>query len=167
MRFCVYQINRIIILRQSSQSHDMTEKFSNLKHMSMTSYSTVISYWKFPPSDIGVYWEISEVVAKTASMWEEAIVDNPNSTRFLEGYAWFLLEANTKFSEALLQIHKKEMIEKGFSFMKDYAFRSLVYNFPFYLRKKLLDVQGHFITDPKHTKVTDASHSSNMSSITT
>jgi hypothetical protein len=137
------------MLRQSAASLDAPEKFANLALMRHSSFSSVCSYWSHVPSDIGVFWVLYDDIEKAHSMFCEAITENPNSSSIYEGYAKFLIDSATDFNEAIQMIHRKNLIECSYSFSVGYSFCSLVYSYPFYLKNKILNIQGYFIKDEK------------------
>ncbi|KAK8838264.1 hypothetical protein M9Y10_035685 [Tritrichomonas musculus] len=173
--FFIYQIQKIKMFRQSSSSLTACEKLNELIERTKEIEEVVISFWKVNPDsnqkdrlkivndhgvDVTYLYQLQDRVGKTRSLWEEALFDFPNSIHYRKEFCHFAIECETKFSEAIKNKHKSDMIESGKNFNVDILFRLFVKTFPNYLKKNILDYKGNFITISKKQSGADSSTSS-------
>lgn len=144
-RFLIYQVYRIKTLRQSSASSDANEKLAELKRLSSQCESDINSFWLATEASVGYFEMIATEVRSTDALWQEAIRDYPNNSKFSDEYCRFLTECSTDFDAAMVQKHRSELIEIGTNFSIDLSFRSLVRCYPDYLKKSVLDLKGNVI----------------------
>jgi hypothetical protein len=79
------------------------------------------------------------------SKYNEYIKKFPNNSQISDDYSDFLVECATDFSTSLRQKYRANLIDEGKIFVIDLSFRSLMRNFPWYLKKKIIDFNGRFI----------------------
>ena len=161
-RFLVYQVYRVKTLRQSSASSDANEKLAELKRLSQQCESDINGFWIATEACIGYFEQIAASVNTLNALWLEAIRDFPNNSKFSDEYCRFLTECATDFDNAIIQKQRSEMIEMGTNFSIDISFRSMVRQYPDYLKKGILDLKGN-IKSRTHGKKTGTSSNSKMS----
>ena len=160
-RFLIYQVYRIKTLRQSSVSSDANEKLAELKRLSMQCESDINGYWLATEASIGYFEMIAADVTSLNALWQEAIRDYPNNSKFSDEYCRFLTECATDFDAAIYQKQRSELIEMGTNFSIDLSFRSMVKQYPDYIKKGIIDFKGNV---KSRSKSSGKSGSSNKSS---
>ncbi|KAK8837861.1 hypothetical protein M9Y10_035800 [Tritrichomonas musculus] len=179
-RFFIYQIQKIKLLRQSSSSLIACERLNELNEKTVELEEEVVNFWLLGPSqkvkgrcccsktehkvDVTYLYQLKDRMNKTRSLWDEALIDFPNSIPYREEYCHFFIECQTDFANAIKNKHKSDMIESGRNFSVDMCFRLFVKNFPQYLKKHIIDVKGNFFRDSKKQGGGHSSVSSNNSS---
>ncbi|OHT05482.1 Adenylate and Guanylate cyclase catalytic domain containing protein [Tritrichomonas foetus] len=142
----LFQVLRIRILRQSSTSIQSSQKLSEMKNLNKSCENEVLSFFNRSDNiNLGLLLHIYKKLSHTQSMWEEAMKSFPNSPVHREEYIRFLVECQTNFDSAIVQAHRKDLIETGVNFSVDYCFRSLARTYPQYLKMKVIDLKGHFM----------------------
>ncbi|OHS93112.1 hypothetical protein TRFO_40582 [Tritrichomonas foetus] len=163
-RFLIFQVYRIKTLRQSSASSDANEKLAELKRLSQQCEAEINGFWASNDSNPGYFEVISTQVQSLNALWLEAIRDFPNNSKFSDEYCRFLTECATDFEMAIVQKQRSEMIEMGTNFSVDISFRSMVKNYPEYLKKDILDLKGNVRSRTTKNKGSTASSGSNKDS---
>ncbi|OHT02589.1 Adenylate and Guanylate cyclase catalytic domain containing protein [Tritrichomonas foetus] len=162
-RFLIYQVHRIKTLRQSSASSDANEKLADLKRLSQQCESDINGFWIATEASFGYFEQLAAEVQALNALWLEAIRDFPNNSKFSDEYCRFLIECATDFDNAIIQKQRAELIEMGTNFSIDLSFRSMVRNYPEYLKKGILDLKGN-VKSRARKKNGSTSNSSNKMS---
>ncbi|EAX87786.1 Adenylate and Guanylate cyclase catalytic domain containing protein [Trichomonas vaginalis G3] len=163
-RFLLFQIEHIKTLRQFSVSTAAKIKLLELKTMSkqceMMTKGAVDST-KLTPA----YFEnMSTRTRLTRAIWREALEMSPNNPKFCEEFAKYLIESETDFISGIRIKHRQNVIEMGTSFSVDYSFRSMVREFPGYLKKHIVDLKGGVVDNTKMKNTKGSQSLSNQSS---
>ncbi|KAK8890252.1 hypothetical protein M9Y10_035024 [Tritrichomonas musculus] len=163
-RFFIYQIQKIKMLRQSSSSLIACEKLNELNEATKELEEDVTSFWLINPNadhkgrckavndhgvDVTYLYQLKDRINKTRSLWNEALVDFPNSIPYRDEFCHFAIECQTDFACAIKNKHKSDLIESGKNFNVDMAFRLFVKTFPEYLKKNIIDTKGNYIRNNK------------------
>jgi len=164
-RFLLYQVYKVMGLRQSSASSEITERLIDLKYVSQQGIASVRKFWESIPNDISSLFEIREITELGVSMFREAILKWPNNNRICEDFSHFLIECATDFSAGLIQKHRAGLIEHGKNFVSDTSFRSFVRCYPHYIKRHILDLHGSFIISSQRKG--SSNNSTNHSQIST
>jgi len=149
-RFLVYEVYRIKTIRQSSVSLEFNERISMLKQKTKNCLDILKSFWIDTPDSIASLYLLHQNISSIKVQWIEAIEDFPNASKGYEEYSTFLVECASDFVHSVVQIKKISLIDKGYNFYKDYSYRSFVSKFPFYLKDKILDLKGNFLSKQSH-----------------
>jgi hypothetical protein len=143
--FVLYQLERVRLLRESSASTTAAEKLTSVRtHASETSLM-MRGFWDRSECSIALLNRFAALLSSTDSLWQEAIEDFPNSVQFRDVYITYLIEGATRFSEAVFQKSRADMIENGVDFRVDNCFRRFVGKFPEYLKRSILDAKGSLL----------------------
>jgi len=156
-RFLIYQVNHVRIIRQSSVSSDSNDRLLELKTLSKQCEADIRSFWSLSTASTSVVEDLGSQMQNIKALWDEAVRDYPNNSKICDEYSRFLSECMTDFDLSIVKKHRAELIELGFNFSYDLAFRSLVASFPDYVKKNVIDLKGNIITKKSHKK---GSHSS-------
>lgn len=162
-RFLMYQVYRINMMRQSSASADANRKLTELKETSTQNYEDIISFYHLKSAKVAYLEMISSENWNVDGKWEEAIRDYPNFQKFSDEYCSFLVECQMNLPKALVMKHRSNLIEMGRNFIVDVPFISLAKNVPGYLKKGIIDFQGHFKHQRKPSIAKFNANSSNNS----
>jgi len=146
-RFVIYEIQRIKSSRQSSSSSELTEQYNKMVNITDQCFNEISGFWSHVPSDYIVFQNIGKQILEAKRSWEEELSTYPNNYRFREEYARFLIECETDFTGGILQKHKSTLIDQGYSFSVDYAYKAFIRTFPDYLKKKIVDVKGNILAN--------------------
>ena len=90
--------------------------------------------------------EIEQQQRKLNYLWDESIENNWSSVLFREEHIQFLIESCTDFQKAVEMMSIKDKIDILRREREDLCFLSLVSCFPSYLKQKIVDNEGNFIT---------------------
>lgn len=162
-RFLAYQVMRIKTLRQSSASMQASVALSNLRVMSRQCEETVISLWNSKEINSKNFYDYFKSVKHVRAIWTESLNKFPNNMDFHEEYSKFLVESATDFSEAIKETHRSMMIESGKSYSVDNCFRSFIIMFPMYLKNRIVDLKGNFVSK-KHVSRSNSNTNTQFSS---
>ncbi|OHT14154.1 Adenylate and Guanylate cyclase catalytic domain containing protein [Tritrichomonas foetus] len=160
-RFTLFELNHIIIIRQSSSSVAASDKLRELKTASKDIIFDAIQFWEHPTINFVQLHSMTTRIKTMKSLWEEALQEYPNSSQHSEEYCNFLIECSTDFSGAVLQKHRANLIEGGRNFSIDKCFRNFCTNFPGLLKKNIVDTNGSFVSKKNKNKGSSASSSYN------
>jgi len=145
-RFLVFQVNRIKTQRQTISSQDANERLLQLKASSMQCEIYMRSFWSQTEVLIDNLEGINKNIESVNSQWEEAIRDYPNNSKFYEEYCRFLTEVTCDFQKAIFQRHQSEILDMSRARNIDNSFRSFVNAYPRYIKDKILDIRGNFVS---------------------
>ena len=148
-RFLIYQVYRIKTLRQSSSSSDANERLVKLRSLSEQCFSYIASFWRSHDPTVSFFEVLYKEEHRVNSLWLEAIRDYPNSAKLYDEYATFLVESVTEFHSAVQMKHSADLIEHGINFAIDQSFRSLVWSYPLYVKRGILDSKGNISDSSK------------------
>lgn len=157
-RFLIYQINKLQIIRQFSQSNSANEKLLDLKDKTMNCEALVRAQFNTGRINVRTLEDIDIQNRKMKALWEEAIVFYPNNPKMYVEYSRFLIEAYADYEYAIRIKGKAELIENGVNFAEDRCYKMFVKAFPNYLKQHYLDFKGNIVLDKK---LGSASSSSN------
>jgi hypothetical protein len=160
-QFLLYQVHRIKGLWQSSASSMITGKPVMMLLLSQVGISAVRNFWQLVPKDPSALDQIQSQTLSTSALFHEAIEKWPNNCHLCEEYSMFLVEGAMDFAEGMKVKHRAELIEQGKNFVINISFRSLVHDYPQYLKLGIMDCRGNFIK--KETPCSDGSTSSSGS----
>ena len=144
-RFLIYQVNRIKTIRQSSVSSAANDKLNELKSMSKQCEDIVRGFWISNEPSYGYLELMYSKISMVESMWEEALRDFPNNSKFSDEYAYFLCEGKADYEKAIKQKYRSEMVSNGMNFSVDLPFKALAKSFPEFLKESIMDINGNFI----------------------
>jgi hypothetical protein len=85
-RFCLYQLERIRMLRESSSSSTAAEKLTSLKAYSSETASMMRAFWERSECNVALLNGFARQLAAGDSLWHEAIEDFPNNVQFRDLY---------------------------------------------------------------------------------
>lgn len=143
-RFLIYQIYRIKTLRQSSSSTDANERLAKLRSLTEQCISYIHSFWHSNEISTAYFEVLAQEEHRVNSLWLEAIRDYPNSAKLCDEYSTFLVECMSEFRSAVSMKYKSDMIERGdMNFVVDASFRSLIWSYPLYMKRRILDRKGN------------------------
>ncbi|OHS97590.1 Adenylate and Guanylate cyclase catalytic domain containing protein [Tritrichomonas foetus] len=142
-RFVLYQIERITAIRNTSSSSEMTSSLNDIVNTSSIITKEIQNFWLSVPKDPSIFKKIANETSETNSKWTELLLKYPNSGRLHEEYATFLIEVKTDFEGAVVESNKSSMIELGNCQHLELAFKLLMQNYPFYLKKGIIDTRGN------------------------
>ncbi|OHT03304.1 Adenylate and Guanylate cyclase catalytic domain containing protein [Tritrichomonas foetus] len=162
-RFTLFQIEKIKSIRQSSSSADVTEQLNKMVTMTNICINECCSFWNNVPNNDTVFQYIAELIKNAQIRWTECLRSYPNNYRYREEYAKFLIDCKADFSNGVMQKYHSNLIDQGFSFAKDRAFRNMLMNYPLYLKRNILDLKGN-ITKFRSHHARKGSQSSSSSS---
>lgn len=160
-RFILYQVDRIKSVRLSSSSIDVTEILNKMTHQTSSCMDEVCGFWKDIPSKPGVFTNLGQMLKSINFEWLEALNSYPNSFRFREEYAKFLIDCYSDYYGGIKQKYLAGLIDQGYSFAVDQAFRNFIYTFPLYVKRKVVDLRGNLIKSNKNKSGSKSSTSSN------
>lgn len=143
--FLIFQIMRLKFLRQSSASLTSAEQLKRMIQISKEIEIDVRTFWTRPDTNERFLSKLSARIRQTKSLWNESILEFPNSATHSENYCEFLVECCTDFQGAIKQKHRADCIESGKSFAKDICFQRFIKQFPNYLKKRVVDIKGNII----------------------
>jgi hypothetical protein len=159
-RFVLFQLERIRLLRESSVSTTAAEKLTMVKTASGEASALLRAFWERSECNIALLNRFSRQLGNRDSLWHEAIEDFPNSVQFRDVYITYLIEATTRYSEAVFQKSRADMIENGIDFRVDNCFRRFIRRFPDFLKRGVVDVKGNTV---KHTGTSKTNHTAGSS----
>lgn len=160
-RFLLYQVHRVMGLRQSSVSSEITDKLIEIKHLSIKGVNAVRGFWKEIPASPDIFLQVKQFTDQTCSLFRESMEKWPNNSRLCDDYSKFLIECGTDFCEGVKMKHRADLIDQGKNFVVDLCFRSMVRVYPLYLKRSILDVKGNFIKMNVSNKQSSMSVNSN------
>ncbi|OHT16587.1 Adenylate and Guanylate cyclase catalytic domain containing protein [Tritrichomonas foetus] len=166
-KFFLFQIQKIKLLRQSSSSVAAGERLKDLKQKTKELESTIRYFWEANNTDTGLLLSISGELSKCQALWAESLGDFPNSIPYNEECSNFMVECASDFIGGIRIRHRIDLIESGKNFNVDICYRQFVRNFPNYLKLKILDLKGNFISLSKNKKGTQNSNSTNGNMVST
>ncbi|OHS94912.1 Adenylate and Guanylate cyclase catalytic domain containing protein [Tritrichomonas foetus] len=168
-RFLLYEVHKIISVRQSSASIEINDRLVEMKHITAKGINGSRGFWSNMPNSPDIFYQLRTFTERGIALFNESIEKWPNNIRLSEEYQVFLIECGTDFIEGVKMKHRADLIEQGKNFVIDHSFRSLIHVVPEYLKKDIVNVKGHFISKNKLTNATQTSGSSgsNNSSMTT
>ena len=158
--FFIYQIQKIKMLRQSSSSIIACQKLTELNERTKEIEEDIIRFWLVNPNaetkgrsklvndhgvDVTYLYQLYDRIGKTRSLWNEALIDFPNSIQYRDEFCHFAIECQTHFSDAIKNKHRSDMIESGKNYNVDMVFRLFIKTFPMYLKKGIVDTKGNMI----------------------
>jgi hypothetical protein len=144
-RFVLFQLERIRLLRESSASTTAAEKLTSVKTYSAETAGMIRAFWERSECNIALLNRFVRQLAGADSIWHEAIEDFPNSVQFRDVYITYLIESASRFSDAVFQKSRVDMIENGVDFRVDNCYRRFVRHFPDYVKRSILDLKGNLI----------------------
>ncbi|KAK8890108.1 hypothetical protein M9Y10_034868 [Tritrichomonas musculus] len=162
-QYIIFQVRKIRILRQSSSSLQSTEQLHEISRLNQACQSKVSNFFGRRTANCGILTNIYKSVSNVNGLFKESLVSYANSTLYRDEYVNFLIDGQSDFTAAISETRKREMLETGTSYAKDICFRSFVVSYESYLRDKVLNSKGQFIsairpdgsismqTDTKHT----------------
>jgi hypothetical protein len=142
-RFILFQIQRIRLLRESSVSHASSTRLTEAKAITSEMSQIMKSFWDRNDCSLGLLNAMAGRIANSQTQWMEFMDHFPNSVQFREVYINYLLEVENRFSDAVFQKSRVDLIETGASFHTDTCFRQFVRRHPDYLRRQILDIKGN------------------------
>ncbi|OHS96697.1 hypothetical protein TRFO_09863 [Tritrichomonas foetus] len=144
-RFVLYQSDTIHEMRQLISSTTMIMKLGSIIKSSNNFIDTMRGFWLDVPNNVSIFHELSKKLANEKSQWVSLLSSFPNNSIATENYSTFLIDGAAEFSEGVYQHYRANKQENGYFTQNDVAFRSLMRNFPFYLKKKIIDINGNII----------------------
>ncbi|OHT01909.1 Adenylate and Guanylate cyclase catalytic domain containing protein [Tritrichomonas foetus] len=158
-RFLMFQIHQIMSIRQSSASVEINDCLIQMRHLISKGINGSCSFWSDVPKSPDFLYQMRLFTEMGLAQFNEALEKWPNNVRLTEEYQSFLIEVSTDFTGGVKMKHRAELIEQGKNYVIDYSFRSLIHNFPEYLKKEILDCRGFFIVKNKLNKGSQSSGS--------
>ncbi|OHT07235.1 hypothetical protein TRFO_01413 [Tritrichomonas foetus] len=149
-RFVLYQIERITAIRNTSTSAEMTNQLNDIVNTTSILKKEITNFWLSIPNDPSIFRKLTNETTEANSRWTELLLKFPNNDRIHEEYAQFLIEVKTDFELAVLEHNKASMISVGKCQHLEKAFKLLMQNYPFYLKREILDVRGNIIKILNH-----------------
>lgn len=160
-RFLMYEVNKIIALRQSSQNSQALDSINYLKNLSVEAEAQARTLLLDKTISLRRLEKLAKKTSEINSLWEDAIEKFPNDHRIYDEYTRFLAEVDCNFVKAIQMQNRSELVETGYNFAIDVCFKCMVKAFPIYLKKKILDVKGNFIKkEMKKTSSSSSNHNS-------
>lgn len=143
--FLIYQVHKTLIVRQSSQSADVVERFLGNVKISKEVVQSMLNFWT--KSHVSIYEMVYyyDEINYARAKWEDILNDIPNNSYYMRIYANYLIDGCTDIKSAVMMTYKANMIDTGSTFHHDTCFRHFVRNFPKVLKKKVMDVKGNMI----------------------
>ncbi|OHT01729.1 Adenylate and Guanylate cyclase catalytic domain containing protein [Tritrichomonas foetus] len=168
-RFLLYEVHKIISVRQSSASIEINDRLVEMKHTTIKGINGSRGFWSNMPNSPDIFYQLRIFTDMGKALFNESIEKWPNNIRLAEEFQIFLIECGTDFIEGVKMKHRADLIEQGKNFVIDHSFRSLIHVVPDYLKKDIVNVKGHFITKNKLNNGSQASGSgsNHNSSMTT
>lgn len=99
-------------MRQSSSSTTSAEKLKELIQSSTEIKGKVRVFWIMSGTNMIYMLDLSKSIHMIRALWNESLIDCPNSSVHSEGYCNFLIEC-TDFSKAIIQKHRLTLIDVG------------------------------------------------------
>ncbi|OHT02746.1 Adenylate and Guanylate cyclase catalytic domain containing protein [Tritrichomonas foetus] len=143
-RFFLFQIKKVNTMRQSSTTNSTSDIIRNLRQYSNEAVILLKGFWEVETISIHYIKNLSSMLNKAKSQWEEARSDFNNNVQFHELYSEFLLEGPTDFAAAIREKHKQDMIDSGYNFNVDICYRQFIRSFNNYLKFEIMDIKGDF-----------------------
>ena len=143
LRFFIFEIYKVKLIRQSSISSDANSKLTELKSATLQIYEDIVSFFSHKVSNVAYFEMLADSTLKTHAKWEECIHDYPNNPKFCDEYCSFLIECESSLIEALIIKNRSECIEMGKNFAVDITFRSFIRCYPYYLKRNIVDSSGY------------------------
>ena len=162
-RFMLYEVHRVIGLRQSSASAEITDKLIEIKHLSLKGMKAVRGFWKEIPESPHFFLQVKQFTDQANSLFRESMDKWPNNARICEDYSKFLIECAMDYTEGVKMKHRAELIEQGKNFVADLCFRSMVRIYPLYLKRAVLDIKGNYITKKNASSTVSSNINSQIS----
>jgi PAS domain S-box-containing protein len=163
-RFILFQLQRIRLLRESSTSTTAVEKLASVKTASTETAAMMRAFWDRSECDLSLLNRFALQISSTNSLWDEGLEDFPNSTQFRDLYITYLIEGATRFSDAIFQKSRSDMLENGADFRVDNCFRRFVRRFPEYLKRGIVDGKGNSLIKGMGPRASPAGGSANEAS---
>ena len=162
-RFFVYQLNRIRSLRTSSSSKEAAEKLQQLTQTKHQINEIIRDFWLNIPSSTQIFSRLSQSISMSNVLWQEGIKNFPNSSRIFDEYSQYLIDCHTDFIEGIRMKRNSDLLDMNHNFSVDYSFKFFIRMYPFYIKKKLVDLHGNIHND-KNSSNASRSNSSMKSS---
>lgn len=150
--FLCYQMRRIVLLRQSSNSIEATNIYNVLDKQSEAAISELRTFWReiyetkgqisFSPLN---YLRIQSTNCNFAFL--DAVENYPSSINILQTYMKFQIENFGDYQGSIKTVSKLVQIEQGKSVINDVAFISLCRLHPNYLYDEIFDERGNMNND--------------------
>ncbi|OHS96426.1 Adenylate and Guanylate cyclase catalytic domain containing protein [Tritrichomonas foetus] len=168
-RFLLYEVHRVMGLRQSSASSEITDKLIETKHLSIKGANAVRGFWKNVPNEPHVFLQVKQFTNQVSALFRESMEKWPNNVRLCEDFSKFLIECGMDFCEGVKMKHRADLIEQGKNFVVDLSFRSMVRVYPLYLKRGIVDVKGNFVINKqnRHSQSQSQSSLNNNSQLST
>lgn len=152
-----YQLHRIHLFRHPASSNEANEDHQKVKKLTEQCISSYCQFWKDMANGcqekaVDVYSLLSHIRSSTDALWSEMLEKYPNNPLFIEYYASYLLNAKCQFKEAVKWHQRAQGLQEGTRILQDKAFHSFVACFPFYLKQKIVDVNGKLRPAPNDLK---------------
>jgi PAS domain S-box-containing protein len=148
--FLLFQMRKIFVLRQSSLSKEAASMIRRVRHAARDGRSAIRSYWvdivKHPESlNFPSLLEIAKLINHTSGEFRDLADRYANSPDICNEYASFLIEGAGQFIEAFKWKARSQLIEQGIRLDTDFAFRSLMNLYPYFLLRQIFDDQGNYL----------------------
>lgn len=145
-KFIYYQCHRVKIFRQSTSTNFSTSRLNDLKAQSIVLENQIKAFWSLESANTILLYQLEQIEKKLNNLWDESIEDNWASVLFRELHIRFLIESRSDFQKAVHMTNIKDKIDILRREREDLCFLSLVSCFPSYLKQKIVDNEGNFIT---------------------
>ncbi|KAK8890042.1 hypothetical protein M9Y10_034801 [Tritrichomonas musculus] len=93
--------------------------------------------------------------------WIESIGKYPNNSRFANEYSRYLLKARCRYKKGLKWKARAELLEQGKKLENDQMFYHFIKMYPRYIKKRIVDYEGAFIS-PENRKSSSVSSSDSI-----
>lgn len=147
-RFILYQIDSIKEIRMNTNSNIIKKRLSEIKNMARNLEHFVL-YAIDNKVDLSYYEYLGIHANELKALMKEAIVQNPNNTKYYDLYVRYLIETEGNYPEAMAAKRKQSIIELEYCEAVDLPFKSLVNAFPRYLIDKIVDLKGQILFNMK------------------
>ena len=148
-RFFLYQIQRLKIQRTSASSSVCVENLKNLTQLRIEIESNIANFWDQSTYSVKNLPKLTAKIRKLNSLYEEALAEFTNSTQHFSDFEHFLIECRCNYTSAIATHYKKGLVESGSTLKIDHAFKSLVQNYPKYLKNNIVNLRGQFLSKKK------------------
>lgn len=163
-RYLIFQINKLNILRQASQSLTASEQISFIHQTSIELESKLRGIYLSKEITIRELEQLAITSDKDNLLFEDSLLHHPNNSKVHQEYTRFLTETRAEYVKAVRIQNMSDMIESGHNFAIDVSFKSMIRTFPIYLKKHVLDYNGNFIKVVEHKKSSSNNSMPNSSS---
>jgi hypothetical protein len=144
--FLLFQLSRIRLLRESSTSISAGEKLTAIKIASNDIILKLRSFWERADCNLALINQWVKQLASVTTQWQEAIDDFPNSLVLRDTYITFLIEAGSRYSDAVYQKSRADLLDNGINFQVGMdSYKRFIAKYPQYLKKRILDVRGNLM----------------------